>query len=364
MNKPWSYTTRTLVAVAGAIGLVWLIVAASPLITSLIVAALLAYLLDPTVQLLVRRTRLNRLWAARLVYIAFIMILGGIPALLSTVALSQFDRLETDFLEAIVQLRQWLTQPLSIFGFQFQPLALLDNLEQTADNALSMLPGGAIDALATVTTNFLWGLTALVGLYYFLVDGPKIKPWLLGLLPPDYWQEAQLLLEEIDNAWRIFLRAQLLIFVILAALVLTSTLLIVWLYRSGLLPLSPIGLIILLVIVYTLIQQVDNVWLRPWFFGERLKLHPGVVFVGLIGALALSGILGVIIVVPCIATAKIIGRYLHCRLLGLPPWPHLETSPAEAGTAAASFADQTEATERQQSMVASETLQGTEQTSG
>jgi len=98
----------------------------------------------------------------------------------------------------------------------------------------------------------------------------------------------------------------------------------VWLYRIGLLPLSPVGLVVLLVLVYTLVQQIDNVWLRPYFLGESLKLHPGVVFIGLIGGLALGGVIGVIIAVPLIATLKIVGRYAHCRLLGLPPWPHLE----------------------------------------
>jgi predicted PurR-regulated permease PerM len=328
-NKPWSYTTRTIIAIIGAIGLIWLVVVARPLIASVTIAALLAYLLDPLVLWLTRRTRASRLLASRVVYLLFLIVLAGIPAVVSTVAFSRFDEWGADLLAAITELRAWLVQPISLLGFNVYPQAVWENLEQVAGNAIAILPNGALDLMAGLTTNLLWGLTILVSLYYFLVDGPRIKPWLVGLAPADYQAEARLLLEEIDQACRLFLRAQLLIFLILLVLVAASTFLIVSLYRAGLLPLSPFGLITLLVIVYILIQQVDNVWLRPWFFGEQLKLHPGVVFVGLIGALALSGILGAILVVPGLAIAKIIGRYIHLRLLGQPPWPHL--APA-AGT--------------------------------
>ncbi len=335
VSKPWSQPTRFLVLIISLIVLVWLLIAFAPLVQALIVAALLAYLLDPIVELLTRRTHLSRLASARLVYALFLALLASIPALLSTMAVSQFHRVETEMVDAISALSRWLAQPLIIFDFRFQPLAVLNDLEQLAGNSLATMSGGALGALLTVTTNLIWGLTALVSLYYLLAEAPKIKPGLISLVPAEYQAEVGLLLDEIDNAWRLFLRAQLIIFIIFSALLLSSSFLVLWLYRSGLVPLSPIGLIVLLVIVYTLVQQVDNIWLRPYFFGTQLRLHPGVVFVGLIGALALSGVLGVIIIVPMIATAKIIGIYVHRKLLGLPPWPHLappekiDSQPAE-----------------------------------
>jgi predicted PurR-regulated permease PerM len=86
----------------------------------------------------------------------------------------------------------------------------------------------------------------------------------------------------------------------------------------------------MLVIVYALVQQVDNLWLRPQLMGHRLRLHPAIVVLALIGALVLSGVLGAIIVVPMIASAKVVGIYLHRKLLGLPPWPAaIETESAQ-----------------------------------
>ena len=155
----------------------------------------------------------------------------------------------------------------------------------------------------------------LVSFYYLLKDGPAVKIWLVSLLPAGYQTDGRHLLDEIDTVWGVFLRVQLFIFVVLAFLVLTSTTLLIWLFRRGWLPLSPVGLVLLLVLVYAAIQQVDNLWLRPQLMGRTLKLHPGVVFVGLIAALGLSGVLGAIVVVPLMATAKIMGQYVHRWLL-------------------------------------------------
>jgi predicted PurR-regulated permease PerM len=218
-----------------------------------------------------------------------------------------------------------MAQPIVLFGIRIEPpLALLNDLGQASSSALAIIPtSGALGALANITTNLLWTITALVSLYYFLIDGPRIKPWLVGLMASGYQAEFRILLDEIDVAWRVFLRAQLIIFIIFVALLGGGMFLVVWFYRIGLLPLSPIGLIVMLILVYTLVQQVDNFIVRPYFFSEQMNLHPGVVFVGLMGALALSGVLGVILIIPLIATFKIVGRYVHRHILGLPPFPHI-----------------------------------------
>jgi predicted PurR-regulated permease PerM len=52
MDKFWSYTGRILVVIAILGGGIWLIAVAGLLLEALIIAALLAYLLDPVVRLL------------------------------------------------------------------------------------------------------------------------------------------------------------------------------------------------------------------------------------------------------------------------------------------------------------------------
>jgi predicted PurR-regulated permease PerM len=323
MSKSWSLTTRILVIVAFLLGLVWLATVASPLLEALVISGLLAYILDPVVDLLVRRAKMRRPLAATIVYLVLLLILASIPAAMGAIAVSQFYNVKADFYAAIDMLREWLFQSVDVLGYQVHPQALLDNLEQLAGDTLTALPGGSFNVLSDVTTNLLWGLVIVVSLYYFLKDGPRIKPWLISLVPDEYQVEMELLFNEIDEVWGVFLRVQLLIFVILATLMGVGTFLVIWLFRLGLLGLSPLGLILLLILIYAAVQQVDNLWLRPQLMGKRLRLHSGLVFVGLIGALGLSGVLGAIIVVPCIATAKVIGWYVHRKLLGIPPWPQV-----------------------------------------
>jgi predicted PurR-regulated permease PerM len=163
-------------------------------------------------------------------------------------------------------------------------------------------------------------LLAVVSLFYFLKDGPKIKQWLVNAPPAPYQDDFCRLLNELEDTWNTFLRVQLLIFLVLGILMGLGVLLIIWLFRSGLLAFSPLALILLLVLVFAGAQQVDNLWLRPQLMGQKLRLHPGLVFAGLTGALIVSGLLGALLVVPLMASAKVLGSYIYARLLDQAPW--------------------------------------------
>ena len=320
----WSSITRLVLVVLIIAGLVWLGVIASPLIEALLIAGLFGYLLNPAVVFLTQRTRLRRSWAAGLVYIGSMAALVGIPAMTGTMLFSQYRRYQADLGEAAAALVETFSQPIPILGYQLDMELILASLQQPTAEVVASLPGGSLDILSGVTTNLLWAVVILVSLYYFLKDGPKIKPVIISLFPLEYRGDVGRLLNDIDAIWSLFIRVQLFIFLVLAVLALLGTGFVVWLFRAGLLPFSWLGLILLLILVYTLVQQVDNLWLRPQLLGSRLALHPGLVIVALIGALGLSGILGAFLIIPGIASLKIIGIYIHRKFLGLDPWPAVE----------------------------------------
>jgi predicted PurR-regulated permease PerM len=157
--------------------------------------------------------------------------------------------------------------------------------------------------------------------YYFLKDGPAIKRWLLERVPEEHCDEVERLVKELDKVWRVFLRVQLLIFAILTFLMTLGTMGVIWLFRSGLLAFSPLLLAVLLVAVYAAAQQVDNLWLRPRWMGRHLDLHPGLVLASLIAALVLGGLLLALLIVPCLATIRVLGGYLYRKLRDVPAWP-------------------------------------------
>jgi len=322
-DTTWSGTTRIVVLVLMLAAAVWGIVAVASLVESVIIAALLAYLLAPVVRWLMRYRKMSRSWAATIVFFLFLLIVIGVPAGLGTVAVRQVTRFQEDLLAALAEIEHWFLQPIEILGVRLLPETLFGDLPTMFDRQITTLMRDSLDILSTVTANLLWTTVVLVTLYYLLKDGPKIKPWLVNLAPPAYQPEIDRLLDKVDHIWGKFLGVQLLLFVIFALLLIAGTLLVVWLFRSGLLEWSFLGFFGLLLAVYTIIQQIDNLWLRPQFMGRQLRLHPGIVFIGLVGALVLSGFLGVLIVVPLIATVKAFGQYVHYKLLGVPPWPDL-----------------------------------------
>jgi putative heme transporter len=319
----WSGTTRIVVLVLILGTAVWGIITLSSLVQSVVIAALLAYLLNPLVDWLIRRRGVSRSWAATIVFFLFLLVVIGVPAALGTVAVRQITRFQKDLLAALAEIEQWFIRPIDILGLHILPAELFGDLPTMIDNQVTAVVGDSLGILSTVTANLLWMTVVIVTLYYLLKDGPKIKPWLVNLVPPAYQPEIERLLNKVDHIWGKFLGVQVLLFVVFALLLIAGTLLVVWLFRSKLLEWSFLGFIGLLLAVYTAVQQIDNLWLRPQFMGRQLRLHPGVVFVGLVGALVFSGFLGVLVVVPLIATLKALGQYIHYKLLGLPPWPDL-----------------------------------------
>ena len=68
--------------------------------------------------------------------------------------------------------------------------------------------------------------------------------------------------------------------------------------------------------------------------GHQLKLHPAVVFVGAIAGFQLSGLVGVFVAAPLIATLRIVFRFLFGKLLDVSepvdiaiPTPEAELEP-------------------------------------
>lgn len=315
----FSASPQSLWLLAGLVAFVILVVFTGPLWRSLLVAALVAYLFDPLIRRLQARLRLSRPVAAVLLFVLLLLILAGIVFGVSALVVNQVPEWSVELRQAWTELLVLLERPFTILNFTIQPQIVLDYLQRASNNAIASLPEASGGWLGGLADNLIWSLVILVSLYYFMRDGQKIMPGLIHLLPEAYRPTARELTTGLDNLWRIFLRAQLIIFLVLGVLLLASTALILWLFRQGWLPLSPFGLVILLIGVYAAIQQVDNLWLRPQYMGHALKLHSGVVVVALLAALTFTGLLGALLIVPVLASLKYIFQYFRGEVPALPP---------------------------------------------
>jgi predicted PurR-regulated permease PerM len=344
LASPWSESARLAATVGLLVALVALGLALRPAAPAIGVAALAAYLLNPFVHLFMRWMRLGRAGAARLAYFLFLLLLVNVPAWLGALVVNQFDALLVLIGGWIGELALWLARPIVVAGRRFDPAPLLAQLEEGAARVWQAIPDGSLAFLSSVTASLLWTVVALVLIYYLLKDGPALKNWMVRQAPAAEQRAFARLLDDVDLIWSRFLRVQVLMFAALTLGILLGSLLVVWIWQSGVLGRSPLVLILGLLLVYTLLQQLDNLWLRPHFLGRSLQLHPGVVFVGLIAGLLVGGVLGVLFAVPFIASARAIGAYLQERLEDSPtppaalPWPREPAVLAEPLTAVLSEA--------------------------
>lgn len=320
-------STRILALILTIIAALWIVEQIGPILEVLVIAGLLAYLLYPAAAWLAERTRLSHATASRLVFSAALVLVFAIPASLGTVAWARLRSGLQNELDAIAaEVETWLSGIIRNLNIDLSAQQFLASLGPELANSLAPLPARSIGLLSEITLNIFWVVLFFVVTYYLLKDGPAIKGWLLDRVPEDHCDEIERLVEELDQVWRVFLRVQLLIFAILAFLMILGTWGVIWLFRSGLLAFSPLLLVVLLVAVYTAVQQVDNLWLRPRWMGRSLALHPGLVLASLIAALAIGGLLLALLIVPSLATARVVGRYLYRKLYDLPAWPEAEPS--------------------------------------
>lgn len=325
-------TTVVLLILGLASGLA-LLIYAWPLWASLLIALLLASLLSPVVELGERRWPGRRRLFASLVYLLTLLLIVGLILLIGALVWDRVPLWSQELSDALHELRVWLEQPINLPGFTVNPQVLLDYLQRAAGNAATTIPIGSADFVGGVTDNLIWTLVVLVALFYILRDGQAWRRGLQARIPEPFHDEFVALWDEISTVWRVFLRVQLLIFLILGLLLLASTTLIIWLYRTGSLTLSPWGLVVLLIAVYAAIQQVDNLWLRPRYMGQTLDLHAGVVIVSLLAALALTGLLGALLIVPLLATIKVLFLHFYQKYYGRSAEPAAALLPSEAAGA-------------------------------
>ncbi|MFQ5435071.1 MAG: AI-2E family transporter, partial [Anaerolineae bacterium] len=312
MSKIWSRTNRYYVlTLMLAVG-IWFIVVARNLVGPLVIAALLAYVLNPIVTFVNVRTKLPRRWVIPLVYILSLGLLVALTAIFLPIVPEQTARFFTELQTAVIELEERVSQPLNILGFTIPLEQLTADLNPAIISTDFIRADVLIEVLQATSTNLGWTLVILVVTYTLLQDWHGLREWLLRAAPRDSQSDLRRLYEEIKVVWNRYLYGQLrlaiiigiitgiasaaiglpgyLAFGILAALLdfivtlgpttLTGIATIVAFFAgSTLLPIPNIWFALIALVVFNLIHGLENVWLRPRIMSHSLHLHPALVFV-------------------------------------------------------------------------------------
>jgi len=273
------------------------------------------------------------------------------------VLLNQTESLTLDLEDFPGQLQTFLSQPIQILGYQFSLSRYLPDFGQSLTNWIAPLPGTALHVLETTSRNVLWIILIVVTVYYLLMDWEILREWMIRIWPHPYRKDARRLFLEIKSIWAAYLRGQLALMFILGVLytfawlviglpgalilgVLTGLLNIVpelgpfiaamlafivaLVEGSYFLPLSNIWFGVLVIGLYLALNYIKTIWIQPRVLGYNVHMHEGLVFVAIVVAIAVQGVFLVLIIVPVLASAMVIGRYLRDRILGQPPFHDLE----------------------------------------
>ncbi len=359
MSKRWSQSTKWLVIISSLAALVWIIARFSQIIAPLVIAVILAYVLNPPVRLLTTSIRLPRTLAVVCIYLALIVILSLVIVAFVPSLIQQVMSINVAFQNIVEEgISRFFEQPLFIkigdFGFSIELLDVYQEVSGTLQSIVSPLASRTVSFLIGLASGFAWLVFVLIVSFYLLKDLGRFGRSINKLVPDDYRYEVHRLGEEVNVIWSAFFRSQLVLCAVVGAVVGVTmqvvgvrnalilgiiagvleiipnigpiiaaipAVLIAYFQGSTYLLLSNGWFALLVIGLYVVIQQLENNILVPRIIGRSLNLHPMVVIIGAIAGANLAGILGMFLAAPILASLRIVGNYVHSKLLDLEPFP-------------------------------------------
>lgn len=349
----WSRDTKR-IAILIVIGLITFAVFRFPIVLRpLFLGALLAYLLNPLAEQAVKRFRLNRGAASALVHVAAVAAISLVAIIIVPAIIHQIRSLKIDFSEVQATLQQLLSTPIAIGGQAVDLQAAAQRALENLNSLLQTLLAQAVDLLVDVAQGMVQVVLIFVVSFYLLKDAPRLNTSVTQWLPAAFRDDYVQLRGRVGQTWNAFFRGQLVLSLIMGVVVgvimwalgvrnalligllygllevvpnfgpiiaTIPTLLIAYFTGSTWLPVSQGVFALIVLAAATAAQQVENWFLVPRVMSQHLKLHPVVVLLGAIAGASLAGIPGILLAAPTIATGRVIGHYVYCRLLDLDPF--------------------------------------------
>lgn len=335
---------RLAVFVGGLLTLAALLVFAHELLLPLLLGIAVAYLLDPAVTWFERRGR-SRATGTIVICVAAVVALTAFFLALLPVLISQSrelverlpeyeEKIRSEVLPFVEGLRQKYPEQLETVRLRV--------LETVRERGPQMLEA-AIQRLGSAFSSLFGFLLFLLNLifvpvfaFYLLIDFPKIKTAMASLIPIPYREVSLARLTEVNSAVASFLRGQLTIALILAAINgvgltligvplglligivaglanlipymalvvgLAPALLLVWIEHQSL------ARLLAVLAVFGGAQLLEGTVLSPRILSQSVNLHPVWVLLAIIAGGHLFGLVGMLVAVPAAAAIQVFVRH-------------------------------------------------------
>lgn len=344
-------------------------------LTPFLLGLLLIYVLDPAVTWL-ERHGIRRGLAVLLMYL---VVFGGLVLALSLLFRPLIQQL-SGFIGDLPRLGRAVDELAAQVRAAYSALDLPPGIRAAIDGAFADLgeTAGAFDvrSLLPIASTIAGALGALFGYlivpvwaFYLLTDRARLLAAFDSALPGAWRRDTWAVLRILERVFGRWLRAQIFLGVVVGAATFAGLLLlgavvdprfaqfaILLAVVAGLFELLPIigpilsmvptvlialtvspQAVVAVVLLYLVVQQLENNVLVPKIQGEAIELHPSVVIFSLILGGAIAGLLGAVLALPITAAGKEVFRYLFRRLSDVEtpgPVTRVTTTPARTPAAA------------------------------
>ncbi len=349
----WTPETKRFVFVACVILFSIAVWKFSAVLAPLVLAVIIAYLLNPSVNWLTGRTPLKRIIAVAIIYISFLLlILVLIPTIIGPLMVQQLRELNLDAKE-LRSLDESIEGSWVIVGYTVDLKTITDQISGSLDQMFSPVASVAADLAVGIAEGVIWTILIIVVGFYLLSDANRFSDWVDSWIPIAYKDEAKQLRYALDSVWKSYFIGQLTLAIIVGIIIGSATallgmksavllgivaallelipnwgygisgaigILFAFFQGSTYIPLPAWAFALLVAGFYFIMWQIDTNYLVPRIIGTRLQLPPAIIIVGVIAGANVGGALGLLLAAPTIATVRVVGSYIYRRLLDIEPY--------------------------------------------
>jgi len=346
----WPYATKLTISLLLLAFFIYLLARFREIIPPIIIAVIIAYILNPIINFLQSRFHLPRILTILFTYIIVMAILIGVPILVIPIMGENLEPLQLNPQQIITSLESALAQQYIIAGFTIHPSALAGQVISALQGLVQPVIGQTMNLVKNIITSIIWIILIILVSFYLIKDGSKLEEWLTSHLPPALLTDYQWIRDEINQIWGAFFRGQILLSTIVSTIFILVGLILglpfalamgilagileflpsvghgIWLIIASLLaffmgstwiPIPHWAFMMIVIGLHLFFEQFDLNYLIPRIVGRRVHLPPLVVILGIVTGAILAGVLGIPLAAPTIASMRVIGRYIFANLFDM-----------------------------------------------
>jgi len=325
-GKNWSVATSAVLKVIGVLLAVYFLFLIRDVILLLIVAMILAAALTPLVEWLYTRLRFPRGLTVVLVYLLFIALAALVVVLLVPRLLNEL----IDLGGSIEIFRAGFQDPGSSLYEVFSRFDLSDSLRSLGASVTQFT-----SSLFEKSLGFVGGIFSVISVlvisFYLVIEQNAMKDFMKSLTPVKFHERINNVVQKVQHKLGHWLIGQIslmavmfvMTFIGLTALGVKNALVLALLaglleivpYLGPFLAIVPAAILafiqspilaVAVIVLYVVIQQIENYLLAPRIIGKSIGANPLVILIALLIGFRIAGVLGMLIAAPLVAVITVI----------------------------------------------------------